>query len=140
MKEKNAFSEIRFFFGFLLRNIGEKIRRFVFKKFVKTCFELNNSQGNDGVGLTLVTQGPYSKNVGSRLYLLDSSSNKYEKLQLLNKEFTFDVKVSELDCGLNGALYLVEMDADGGMSHSGKNNGSSYGNTGSGVFKRGVQN
>ena len=105
-----------------MKNIEEKIRRFVFKKFVKTCFELNNSQGNDGVGLTLVTQGPYSKNVGSRLYLLDSSSNKYEKLQLLNKEFTFDVKVSELDCGLNGALYLVEMDADGGMSHSGKNN------------------
>ena len=74
--------------------------------------------------MKLVTQGPYSKNVGSRLYLLDSSSNKYEKLQLLNKEFTFDVKVSDLDCGLNGALYLVEMDADGGMSHSGKNNGS----------------
>ena len=70
--------------------------------------------------MKLVTQGPYSKNVGSRLYLLDSSSNKYEKLQLLNKEFTFDVKVSDLDCGLNGALYLVEMDADGGMSHSGK--------------------
>ena len=109
---------------FLLRNIGEKIRRFVFKKFVKTCCELNISQGNDGVALKLVTQGPYSKNVGSRLYLLDSSSNKYEKLQLLNKEFTFDVKVSDLDCGLNGALYLVEMDADGGMSHSGKNNGS----------------
>ena len=95
------------------------------KKFVKTCCELDNSQGNDGVGLKLVTQGPYSKNIGSRLYLLDSSSNKYEKLQLLNKEFTFDVKVSDLDCGLNGALYLVEMDADGGMSHSGKNNGSS---------------
>ena len=109
---------------FLLRNTDEKIRRFVFKKFVETCCELNNSQGNDGVALKLVTQGPYSKNVGSRLYLLDSSSNKYEKLQLLNKEFTFDVKVSDLDCGLNGALYLVEMDADGGMSHSGKNNGS----------------
>ena len=93
------------------------------KKFVKTCCEFNNSQGNDGVALKLVTQGPYSKNVGSRLYLLDSSSNKYEKLQLLNKEFTFDVKVSDLDCGLNGALYLVEMDADGGMSHSGKNIG-----------------
>ena len=25
-----------------LRNIGEKIRRFVFKKFVKTCHELDN--------------------------------------------------------------------------------------------------
>ena len=55
------------------------------------------------------------------LYLLDSSGQKYKKLQLLNKEFTFDVKVSDLDCGLNGALYLVEMDADGGLSYSGIN-------------------
>ena len=76
-------------------------------------------QGSDGVSLKLVTNGPYSRNVGSRLYLLDSSGQKYEKLQLLNKEFTFTVKVSDLDCGLNGALYLVEMDADGGMSYSG---------------------
>ena len=35
---------------------------------------------------------------------------------LLNKEFTFDVDVSSLDCGLNGALYFVEMEADGGKS------------------------
>jgi len=34
----------------------------------------------------------------------------------LNKEFTFDVDVSNLPCGLNGALYFVEMDADGGLS------------------------
>jgi len=26
---------------------------------------------------------------------------------LLNKEFTFDVDVSTLECGLNGALYFV---------------------------------
>ena len=26
---------------------------------------------------------------------------------LLNKEFTFDADVSQLDCGLNGALYFV---------------------------------
>ena len=106
------------------------------------------SQGADGVSLKLVTQGPYSRyhsfrfftflctywvsrrkiqipiwqhsrNVGGRLYLLDSSGQKYKKLQLLNKEFTFDVKVSDLDCGLNGALYLVEMAADGGLSYSG---------------------
>ena len=34
---------------------------------------------------------------------------------LKNREFTFDVDVSELPCGLNGALYFVEMDEDGGM-------------------------
>lgn len=27
----------------------------------------------------------------------------------LNKEFTFDVDVSNLECGINGALYFVEM-------------------------------
>ena len=27
--------------------------------------------------------------------------------QLLNREFTYDVDVSSLDCGLNGALYFV---------------------------------
>jgi len=32
------------------------------------------------------------------------------------QEFTFDVDVSQLPCGLNGALYFSEMPADGGMS------------------------
>jgi len=36
--------------------------------------------------------------------------------KLKNREFTFDVDISNLPCGLNGALYLVEMDADGGLS------------------------
>lgn len=35
---------------------------------------------------------------------------------LLNKEFTFDVDVSNLPCGLNGAVYFSQMDADGGLS------------------------
>ena len=39
--------------------------------------------------------------------------------KLKNKEFTFDVDVSELPCGLNGALYFVEMEKDGGLSYSG---------------------
>ena len=65
------------------------------------------------VKLGFVTQGEYAKNVGSRMLLLDESGKKYKKFNLLNKEFSFDVKVSDLDCGLNGALYLVEMDEDG---------------------------
>ena len=77
--------------------------------------------------LNFVTHGPYSVNVGSRLYLLDSES-QYMLLKLKNKEFTFDVDVSQLPCGLNGALYLVEMDADGGMSkYPGNKAGAKYG-------------
>ena len=41
---------------------------------------------------------------------------RYRMFNLLNHEFTFDVDLSTLDCGLNGALYFVEMDADGGKS------------------------
>merc|ERR1712126_405860 len=83
----------------------------------------------DGGDMTLkfVTQGPYSRNVGSRTYLLDESGQKYVKFMLLNQEFSFDVDVSNLPCGLNGALYLVEMDADGGMSFSTNECGAQYG-------------
>ncbi|KAH6889082.1 cellulase [Coprinopsis sp. MPI-PUGE-AT-0042] len=54
-------------------------------------------------------------NVGSRVYLMEDDNN-YQMFNLLNKEFTFDVDVSKLPCGLNGALYFVQMDKDGGKS------------------------
>jgi len=82
-----------------------------------------------GADLTLkfVTKGPYSTNIGSRVYLSESDT-KYRIFSLLNKEFTFDVDVSNLPCGLNGAVYFVEMDADGGMSkHPGNKAGAKYG-------------
>jgi len=63
-----------------------------------------------------VTTTSTGTNVGSRVYLLDSTDSKYELFYLKNKEFTFDVDVSQLGCGINGALYFVEMDADGGLS------------------------
>jgi cellulose 1,4-beta-cellobiosidase len=48
--------------------------------------------------------------------------------KLKNKEFTFDVDVSNLPCGLNGALYFVEMPADGGMAaHPTNKAGAAYG-------------
>lgn len=37
--------------------------------------------------------------------MLDDEYN-YKMFNLINKEFTFDVDVSELPCGLNGALYF----------------------------------
>ena len=57
-----------------------------------------------------------------------NGADKYQMFKLLNKEFTFDVDVSKLPCGLNGALYLIEMDEDGGMSRFSSNKaGAKYG-------------
>ncbi|KAJ3532627.1 hypothetical protein NMY22_g7666 [Coprinellus aureogranulatus] len=81
-----------------------------------------------GNALTLkfVTKGE-NTNIGSRVYLMASDS-RYQMFNLLNKEFTFDVDVSQLPCGLNGALYFVQMDADGGMAKSSGNKaGAKYG-------------
>jgi len=54
-------------------------------------------------------------NVGSRTYLM-ASDTKYQMFHLKNKEFTVTVDVSNIGCGLNGALYFVEMEEDGGMA------------------------
>ena len=56
------------------------------------------------------------------------STTEYQILKLLGKEFTFDVDVSNLPCGLNGALYLSQMDADGGLARwPGNKAGAKYG-------------
>jgi cellulose 1,4-beta-cellobiosidase len=82
---------------------------------------------NGGVSIRLITRGPYSTNVGSRVYLMQDDT-KYKMFKLLNQEFTFDVDVSQLPCGLNGALYFVQMDQDGGMSKYPNNKaGAAYG-------------
>jgi len=81
----------------------------------------------DELTLNFVTQGPYSNNIGSRTYLLDQDK-QYFMFMLKNKEFTFDVDVSNLPCGLNGALYFVQMDEDGGLSKfPGNSAGARYG-------------
>ncbi|KAK3937687.1 concanavalin A-like lectin/glucanase domain-containing protein [Diplogelasinospora grovesii] len=63
-----------------------------------------------------------------RTYLLDSDGN-YVMMQLLNQELSFDVDLSTLPCGENGALYLSEMSATGGRNEyntGGANYGSGY--------------
>jgi len=66
-------------------------------------------------------------NVGSRVYLMETNTT-YQMFNLLNNEFTFTVDVSNLPCGLNGALYFVEMDEDGGLSEYSTNKaGAAYG-------------
>ncbi|KAG8940199.1 Exoglucanase 1 [Tulasnella sp. 424] len=82
-----------------------------------------------GNALTLkfVTPNANGKNVGSRVYLM-SDDTHYNVFKVLNQEFTFDVDVSGLPCGLNGAVYFSEMDADGGLSkYSGNKAGAKYG-------------
>ena len=69
------------------------------KCFVSLLSSLNRS---DGFGSTISTKFPFR--------------SRYRMFNLMNKEFTFDVDVSMLECGLNGALYFVEMDADGGAA------------------------
>ncbi|KAI8954409.1 cellulose 1,4-beta-cellobiosidase [Xylaria longipes] len=84
------------------------------------------TSGN-ALNLKFVTQGPYSKNIGSRLYLMKDDTT-YQGFKLLGNEFTFDVDVSNLPCGLNGALYFVSMDLDGGMAKQpGNTAGAKYG-------------
>jgi len=83
-----------------------------------------HATGNS-LSLGFVTHGQYSVNIGSRTYLMDTDSS-YKLFKLKNKEFTYTVDDSNLGCGLNGALYFVQMDADGGASKYG-NAGAKYG-------------
>ncbi|KAI0454790.1 cellulose 1,4-beta-cellobiosidase [Xylaria acuta] len=84
------------------------------------------TSGN-ALNLKFVTNGPYSKNIGSRLYLMKDDET-YQGFKLLGNEFTFDVDVSNLPCGLNGALYFVSMDLDGGKAkHPTNTAGAKYG-------------
>lgn len=102
----------------------------------KCCVDGADYTGTYGVttsgnslNLKFVTEHAYGKTIGSRVYLMEAGSQtKYQTFDLLGNEFTFDVDVSKLPCGLNGALYFVTMDADGGLSkYSGNKAGAKYG-------------
>lgn len=69
-----------------------------------------------GGSLSLKQLGKNGEVVSPRVYLLDENQREYEMLKLTGREFTFDVDTSKLPCGMNGALYLSEMDKKGGKS------------------------
>lgn len=69
------------------------------------------ASGSD-LTLKFITKGDYSTNIGSRTYLMKDESS-YEMFKLIGNEFTFDVDLSQLPCGLNGALYFVSMPEKG---------------------------
>ena len=82
-----------------------------------------------GNALTLkfATAGTNANNFGSRVFLM-ANDTLYQSINPLTQEIAFDVDVSRLPCGLNGAVYLTEMDADGGLSkYPGNKAGAKYG-------------
>merc|ERR1712102_203081 len=83
-------------------------------------------QVQDGVKLRFVSEHEYGVNVGSRLYVMDDNDN-YKLFYLKNREFSFEVDVSELQCGMNGAMYFCEMPGNGGKGIGNNNAGAKYG-------------
>lgn len=103
---------------------------------VETCQEncvmqgLSDYEGagvyTDGGELRLRQLGDDGSETTPRVYLLAEGEEKYEMLKLTGMEFSFDVDVSRLPCGMNGALYLSEMEEDGGLSEL-NTGGAAYG-------------
>ena len=96
---------------------------------IKACAEHCALDGIDytGTGVDVaqdskVTLKMYEKyqgelvEIGPQIYLLDPNVKQYQNLHLLNQEISFEVDVSELPCGMNGAIYLAGMDPSGGRS------------------------
>ena len=71
-----------------------------------------------GTALTLkyLTKHQYGTNVGSRMFLLDSAGKNYKGFKLKNRQFSFDVNLSQLPCGVNAAVYFVDIPLNGGLS------------------------
>lgn len=69
----------------------------------------------------------YGTNIGSRLYLM-ADDETYQTFTPNGNEISFDVENAEIGCGLNGAVYFVTMDADGGKERYPSNKaGAKYG-------------
>jgi cellulose 1,4-beta-cellobiosidase len=78
-----------------------------------------------GVDLGYVTQGPYSMNVGTRLFITEDG--EYKQFNLIGQEVSVTVDMSKTECGLNGAIYFVEMDKKGDLGVGDNNAGAEYG-------------
>jgi len=67
----------------------------------------------DALRLQMIVNG---NTVSPRVYLLDKTEQNYEMTKFTGGEFAFDIDAKKLPCGMNGALYLSEMEPDGGKS------------------------
>jgi len=85
------------------------------------------SQIDNGVQLNFVTEHKYGTNVGSRLYMLDEDGQNYKMFYLKNREFAMTFDVSHAMCGMNGAMYFIEMDKAGEKGKGYNQAGAKYG-------------
>jgi cellulose 1,4-beta-cellobiosidase len=60
--------------------------------------DYSGTYGIKASGNALSLQFKTGSNVGSRVYLMDEQDKNYQLFNLKNKEFTFDVDVSQLGC------------------------------------------
>jgi len=85
------------------------------------------STSGDALTLSFVTEHEYGSNIGSRTYLM-ASETEYQMFTLMDNELAFDVDLSQVECGMNSALYLVPMKPDGGLGDEPDNTaGAKYG-------------
>jgi hypothetical protein len=87
--------------------------------------QLGVTSSGDSLTQKLVTTYNGEKNIGSRLYLLSSDKTSYQTFTLVGKELSYDVDMSEIPCGVNAALYTVEM-PKAGKGSSGAAYGTGY--------------
>ena len=74
------------------------------------------STQDSSLTLRYITKHTYGENVGSRLYLLDETGKQYKGFDFTNQQFSFTADMSKVPCGMNGAIYSVEMPIDGGLN------------------------
>ena len=75
--------------------------------------------------MKLVNKHEYGISVGARMYMY--KQDKYEMFKVMNAEFAFDAKNDEIECGINGAVYFIEMEEDGGASKGSNKAGAKFG-------------
>jgi cellulose 1,4-beta-cellobiosidase len=80
-----------------------------------STFGISPTEGNTGLRMGYVTKNTDGENIGSRMYVLDETSEKYKQFFILNKEIAIDYDLSTAGCGLNAAVYFAEMDPSGDM-------------------------
>lgn len=68
-----------------------------------------SSPATGALRINYITNNLYGQNVGDRLYVVNAQGTGYQPFYLLGSEFRFTVDVSQLGCGINGALYFVAM-------------------------------